>query len=97
MSTLSELRVRELRKEVRRPADGAVRVRYENPRPVEIEGRLVDISRSGFRMAHNCVTLASGQVVEFSHPDASGKAKVMWNRVVEQRVETGFLVVGAGK
>jgi hypothetical protein len=89
--------VRELRREERRQADGAVRVRYANPRPVEIEGRLVDISKSGFRMAHNCVTLVSGQVVEFSHLEASGKARVMWNRVVEERVETGFLVVGARK
>ena len=89
--------VREMRREERRPTDGAVRVRYSNPRPMEIEGRLMDVSLSGFRMAHSCVTLASGQMVEFTHTEASGKARVMWNRVVDQRVETGFLVVGAGK
>jgi hypothetical protein len=89
--------VREMRREVRRPAEGAVRIRYTNPRTVEVEGRLVDVSLSGFRMAHGCVTLAAGQMVEFMHTEASGKARVMWNRVVEQRVETGFLVVGAGK
>ncbi len=89
--------VREMRREERRPTDGAVRVRYANPRPMEIEGRLVDVSLSGFRMAHSCVTLVSGQMVEFTHTEASGKARVMWNRVVDQRVETGFLVVGAGK
>jgi hypothetical protein len=86
-----------MRREQRRQADGAVRVRYSNPRPVEIQGRLVDISLSGFRMAHDCVALASGQMVEFTHTEASGKARVMWNRVIDQRVETGFLVVGAGK
>lgn len=89
--------VREMRREVRRPADGAVHVRFGSPRSIEIEGRLMDISLSGFRMAHGCVTLVAGQVVEFKHGESAGKAKVMWNRVIESRVETGFLVVGAGK
>ncbi len=89
--------VREMRREQRRKADGEVRIRFANPEPGEIEGRLVDISLSGFRMTHNHVTLAAGQVVEFTHPEAAGQARVMWNRVADDRVETGFLLVGAGK
>jgi hypothetical protein len=34
-------------------------------------------------------------VVEFSHYLAVGAARVMWNRIMDQRVETGFLVVRA--
>jgi hypothetical protein len=93
MSTLS---LRELRGEARRKMDGPVRVRFANPRVVEVEGRLVDISASGFRMAHNFVALAAGQVVEFSHVQAAGQARVVWNRVLAKRVETGFVVVNAG-
>jgi hypothetical protein len=32
-------------------------------------------------------------MVEFSHPLAVGAARVMWNRIMDQRVETGFLIV----
>lgn len=60
---------------------------------VEIEGRLMDVSPGGFRMSHHFASLAAGQVVEFSHIEAKGRARVIWNRIVAERVETGFLVV----
>lgn len=82
----------EQRREVRRQAAGAVRVRFSNPQPMEIEGRLMDVSASGFRMAHSCPSITAGQVVEFSHFEATGEAQAMWNRIMEDRVETGFFV-----
>ena len=85
--------VREKRRETRRPAAGTVRVSYFNPQRLEIQGRLIDLSASGFRMAHGCTSLAAGQVVEFIHIEAAGKAQAIWTRIVEDRVETGFLVV----
>jgi hypothetical protein len=84
----------EKRREHRRKASGTVRVRFTDARAREFEGRLIDISLSGFRMAHEVTSLTAGQVVEFSHPEASGQARVMWNRIIEGDVETGFLVVG---
>jgi PilZ domain len=87
------LAVREKRREQRREADGTVRIRFSDPQPLEIAGHLVDVSENGFRMAHRFPSLAAGQIVEFSHIEAQGRARVMWNRIVEQRVETGFLVV----
>ena len=87
--------ISEKRREVRHPAAGTVRVRYSNPELLEIRGRLIDISTSGFRMAHDCASLAAGEVVEFSHVEAAGKARVIWNRILEDRVETGFFVVEA--
>src|SRR5262249_34587715 len=83
----------EQRKEVRRAAQGSVMVRFDNPQPFTIHGRLVDISSSGFRMAHECRTLEAGQIVEFSHGEGAGQAKVVWNRITAHRVETGFLLV----
>jgi hypothetical protein len=50
------------------------------------------VSVSGFRMAHSCASLHSGQVVEFAHIEATGRARVMWNRIQASGVETGFLV-----
>jgi hypothetical protein len=81
------------RRELRRAANGPVTVRFGDQKISEVQGRLVDVSAGGFRMAHECITLETGQTVEFSHAEASGNAKVVWNRIVDQRVETGFFVV----
>ena len=87
------LALQDQRREPRQPAEGAVRVRFANPGPAEIEGRLMDVSESGFRMAHADLSLESGTLVEFSHPTAAGSARVMWNRILDRRVETGFFIV----
>jgi len=47
----------------------------------------MDVSPSGFRMAHDCASLRSGQLVEFAHPEAKGRARVMWNRILADGVE----------
>ena len=85
--------VPEKRREPRRKTEGAVRVSFANPKHVQIDGRLVDVSAGGFRMSHACTALPAGQIVEFSHADAAGQAQVVWNRVAAKHVETGFRVV----
>lgn len=85
--------IHEKRREIRQPAEGPVLVRFANPQPLEILGQLMDVSASGFRMTHANQSLQSGQIVEFSHPQAVGAARVMWNRILDHRVETGFLIV----
>jgi hypothetical protein len=92
-----QIQIGEKRRESRRPVSGKVRVQFLNPRKIEIQGLLIDISPSGFRMAHGYASLATGQVVEFTHPEASGRARVMWNRILEQSVETGFLVLATNE
>jgi hypothetical protein len=89
----SSLKIRDQRREQRRLATGRVHVRCSDPQPMEIEGRLLDLSTNGFRMVHTCVSLAAGQLVEFSHPEAEGRARVMWNRVLAEQVESGFFVL----
>jgi hypothetical protein len=87
------IQVGEKRREARHSADGSVRVSYFDPQRVEIVGRLIDVSQSGFRMEHRCASLSTGQMVEFSHAEAAGHARVMWKRIMGERVESGFLVV----
>ena len=84
---------REMRREPRRSVRGAVMVRFDNPQPFVIHGKLIDVSEGGFRMAHEYRALDAGSVVEFSHTEAAGKARVVWNRILDSRVETGFLVI----
>ena len=85
--------IHEKRTETREPAEGPVLVHYSNPQPMEILGQLVDVSASGFRMAHANQALQAGQLVGFSHSFAIGTARVMWNRIMDHRVETGFRIV----
>ena len=80
----------EQRKEPRRSAKGKVTVQTER---AELQGQLVDVSESGFRMAHDNTSLEPGQVLQFAHREAAGRARVIWNRIMEGRVETGFLIV----
>ena len=87
--------VHEKRREVRQPAEGPVLVSFSDPQRTEILGELVDVSPSGFRMAHANQSLQSGQLVEFSHSLAVGVARVMWNRIMDHRVETGFRIVAS--
>jgi len=87
--------IHEKRTEIRQPAEGPVLVNFSNPQPMEILGELMDVSPSGFRMAHANQSLQSGQMVGFSHGLAMGTARVMWNRILDHRVETGFRIVTA--
>lgn len=87
--------ISEKRQEIRQPAAGPVLVHFSDPQPMEILGELVDMSTSGFRMSHANQSLQSGQLVEFSHPFAIGVARVMWNRILDDRVETGFRIAAS--
>jgi hypothetical protein len=81
------------RTERRYSGHGPLTLSFEDPSPLEITGRLVDYSQNGFRAVHAYAALHTGQVVQFQHAIAGGQAKVMWNRIADDRVETGFLIL----
>jgi len=83
----------ERRTEERFSAEGDVVLSFSDPLKQEVNGALIDYSRSGFRASHKYQALHPGQLVDFRHVIAQGKARVMWNRIFEDRVETGFLVL----
>ena len=82
------------RSEKRYKGSGPLRLSFEDPSPQEITGQLMDYSKSGFRALHSYAALHTGQVVDFQHAVADGKARVMWNRIAGDSVETGFFVIG---
>jgi hypothetical protein len=82
------------RSETRHKGDGPLKLSFQDPSPQEITGQLLDYSKNGFRAMHAYTALHTGQVVEFRHAVADGKARVMWNRIADDRVETGFFVIG---
>jgi hypothetical protein len=69
---------------------GSLKLSFADPAPQEIQGRLLDYSQSGFRAYP---ALHTGQVVQFRHALQAGQARVMWNRIADECVETGFLVI----
>jgi hypothetical protein len=85
--------VEDRRTEQRHPGEGPLKLSFEDPSPQEVIGHLLDYSKSGFRAIHPYAALHTGQEVEFRHAIAVGRARVMWNRIADDRVETGFLVI----
>ncbi|HKX00024.1 MAG TPA: PilZ domain-containing protein [Bryobacteraceae bacterium] len=88
----------ENRREPRQPADGEIRLSFREPGPKtdprEVVGMLLDRSASGFRAQHGCAELISGQVVRFrAQGSFKGKARVVWTRILGDRVETGFVIL----
>jgi len=81
------------RSEPRHPADGPLKFSFDDPSPQQVTGRLLDYSISGFRAVHTYPALHTGQIVDFEHVIAFGKARVMWNRIADDRVESGFLIL----
>lgn len=81
------------RAERRYRGKGSLKLSFDDPSHQEITGRLVDYSKSGFRAVHAYAALHTGQVVQFRHAVDAGEARVMWNRIADDRVETGFLVI----
>jgi hypothetical protein len=83
----------ELRKHPRVAADGEVLISINRPDEGTFTARLMDISPAGFRAAHEYSQLPTGQTVRFKHARGAGKARVVWNRITDIGVETGFFVL----
>ena len=92
----------ELRREDRISADGHARMVLDQDGKIAVDGRLIDVSPSGFRALHECAALLPGKVVRFQYftPDEprsirsrSGWARVIWTRTEGRQMESGFFVV----
>jgi hypothetical protein len=85
--------IAEQRTEVRSPAHGEVLFVLDAPDSRQFRGSLVDYSTRGFRAAHPETSLSAGQRIRFRHAFGEGRAVVMWNRIVERHVESGFFIL----
>jgi hypothetical protein len=81
------------RSEDRYGVEGEVCFIFDDPVQREVTGQLKDYSRKGFRAVHDYPALTSGQKVKFRHLLAGGEAQVVWNRIQEGLIETGFVVL----
>ncbi len=81
------------RAEPREEAHGLVRLFSVEHERLIFEGEMRDVSASGFRLEHHHQRVSSGDEYRFESPYSSGLARVMWNRILDTSVETGFFVL----
>ncbi|MGA2269754.1 MAG: PilZ domain-containing protein [Bryobacteraceae bacterium] len=86
-------RPNERRAEPRRPAQGDVTLWLNGSRLATVSGRLLDIAKSGFRAQHRSLALLPGHEVEFEVNGVTGRARVVWTRILGEQVESGFLIL----
>jgi len=80
----------ERRKSARRQVDGVVELEVDGSERTQISGTLLDVSSGGFRVRHQCLSLASGQRVRYTSAGDAGRAMVMWTRVFGGEAESGL-------
>lgn len=73
--------------------EGELLLSFDDPAHHEVAAQLLDYSKSGFRAVHEYPALATGQIVRFQRMLAWGNARVVWNRILGEKVESGFLVL----
>ena len=83
----------EFRREPRINCDGQVILDIEQAAVPEATARMLDVSKTGFRAAHNRPDLRPGTYVRFHHQLFVGQAKVVWTHPRAGRLESGFLIV----
>ena len=87
----------EQRREPRRAAGGEVCFQFgagtAKSDGGEVCGKVLDRSAGGFRAEHDCSQLTCGQIVEFRLMASRGLARVVWTRILGDRVESGFLIL----
>ena len=83
----------ERRREERLPRSGTIHIAFADPNPVTVEAELIEVSERGFRAAHDSRLLAPGLEVEYRRTGGSGRARVIWTHVLDERCVSGFLVL----
>jgi hypothetical protein len=84
--------VTERRRKPRRSAKGVIVFTVSQSDCSKILGFLLDLSPSGFRAAHRFRELSPGQQVAFQYDGACGLATVVWTRIIDESVESGFVI-----
>lgn len=83
----------ERRRANRTPSEGDVILVLTGHKRIELQGSLLDTSRTGFRATHAYPELSAGIEVSFTHQGASGRARVIWTRILGEQAESGFLIL----
>jgi hypothetical protein len=86
-------RQRDRRQAPREPAEGRVRISFENPAPTTVDAEWIENSATGFRVVHDSHALEPGLEVSYESPTRSGRARLIWTHVLDGRCVSGFVVI----
>ena len=83
----------ERRSEPRFPASGEVRLLLNHPQSLAVPGRILDVSQHGMRVEHMYAALTSGTILQIESGATQYTARVVWNRIKDDGVESGFYLL----
>lgn len=83
----------ERRQEPRFRATGDVNLIVGGPTALAVPGRIVDVSQHGMRVVHMYAALTSGTMLKIESGSEVYTARVVWNRISEDGVESGFYLL----
>ncbi|MBL8241786.1 MAG: PilZ domain-containing protein [Bryobacterales bacterium] len=81
------------RTEPRYNATGNVRLLVGGPQLLAVPGKILDVSEHGMRVEHMYAALASGTMLEIQTATERYTARVVWNRIRNDGVESGFYLL----
>lgn len=81
------------RTEPRFPASGEVRLIINGPQSLTIRGRILDVSQHGMRVEHMYAAITSGTMLQIESGSVQYTARVVWNRIKDDGVESGFYLL----
>ncbi|MFN0101532.1 MAG: PilZ domain-containing protein [Bryobacteraceae bacterium] len=83
----------ERRGEQRFNATGEVHLLIGGPQALSIRGRILDVSEHGMRVEHMYPALTSGLMLQIESGSTQYTARVVWNRIKDDTVESGFYLL----
>ena len=81
------------RGEPRFNATGDVRLVIGGPQALSIPARILDVSQNGMRVEHMYAALTSGILLQIESGTTQFTARVVWNRIKDDGVESGFYLL----
>ncbi|MBM3787915.1 MAG: PilZ domain-containing protein [Acidobacteria bacterium] len=78
------------RTEPRFAANGVVTLYVDK---TSVRGRMTDVSEHGMRVEHMYAELSSGMILELETGGTRRTARVVWNRIRNEGVESGFYLL----
>jgi hypothetical protein len=85
--------IAERRRFTRFPRSELVQISFENPTLVTVEAELVEMSATGFRIAHESRELISGMDVSLRRDKVSNRARVVWSHLLNGRRVAGCVLL----
>jgi hypothetical protein len=83
----------ERRRAQRRAATGTIEVLFADPVPTVIEGEVLDVSSTGFRLSHTSNQLVAGLDVQLRYEGHQYLARIIWTHIQNGHRQSGCMLL----